>query len=263
MLVVEETILLSKLIKSTQWNSLTKSAVPIKVAPVYSKNKSEDSNSYVVNTMKEIHKKVEEAEQRANDILLHAQMEREDTLKYIEQQKNNWLQEKEELKKLAFEQGRNEGYELGKVEGREQYQRLIEEANNIILLSKKEYNEKVDSVEETMLALSIMVAEKILGRKLKDDPTLFLDVVKNAIKEVKEKAEIKVLVHPINYPLLIENKQMLQTLTNNNQDLLIFMDSDLTEESCWIDSSAGRLDASIDTQLTEIKEKILQLSLER
>ncbi|MDX5476589.1 MAG: flagellar assembly protein FliH [Bacillaceae bacterium] len=254
---------MSRLIKSTQWRSLTKTAVPIKVAPVFSRNNSDDSKDYVTNTLQEIHKKVEEAERQANDILKHAHKEKENAYKYLEQQKNNWLQEKEELKKLAFEQGRNDGYELGKAEGRELYQQIIEEANNTILLAKKEYNAKLNSTEETMLALSIKVAEKILGRKLDDEPTLFLDVVKNAIKEVKEKVEIKIFVHPSKYPLLIENKHVLQTLTNNNQDLLIFMDSDLTEGACWIDSSAGRLDASIDTQLTEIKEKILQLSLER
>ena len=242
-------------------SSITTSAVPIKVTPVF--NSTTENKDYVATTIQEINKKIEEAEKQANEILSHAHSEIELSLKSLEQQKNKWLVEKEDLKKIAFEQGRNEGYELGKAEGRELYHQLIEDANNTIFLAKKEFNEKLDSTEETMLALSIMVAEKILGRKLDDEPTLFLDVVKNAIKEVKEKAEIKIFVHPSQYPLLVENKHVLQTLTNNNQDLLIFMDSDLSEYACWIDSSAGRLDASIDTQLSEIKEKILQLSLER
>ena len=254
---------MSRLIKSAQWSNSTKSAVPIKVAPVFTQNVIDDSNDYITNTLQEIHKKVEEAESQANEILTHALTEKEKVMNELKHQKNNWLHEKEELKKQAFDQGRKDGYELGKAEGKEHYLQLIEQANENIFLAKSEFNKKLDSLEETVLSVGMVVAEKILGRKLEEEPTIFLDVVKNAIKEVKEKSEIKIFVHPNNYPLILENKQLLQTLTNNNQDLIIFMDSDLKEGACWIDSSAGRLDASIDTQLTEIKEKLLQLSLER
>ncbi|WP_157842729.1 MULTISPECIES: flagellar assembly protein FliH [Bacillus] len=254
---------MSKLIKSTQLSGNPSTSVSIKVAPVFKQNEGIDYKDYASFTIDEINKKVIEAEQHAKKIVQDAQVEKERALEQIEIEKENWVVEKEELRKQAFIEGRKEGYELGKAEGRETYQQLIEEVNKTILLAKKEYNEKLQSTETTVLELSIFVAEKIIGLKLENDPTTFIDLVKNAIKEVKEKTEIKIFVHPTNYPLLIENKHLLQTLTNNNQDLLIFMDSDLSEEACWIDSSAGRLDASIETQLTEIKEKLLQLSIER
>ncbi len=49
------------------------------------------------------------------------------------------------------------------------------------------------------------VAEKILGCALEAAPSSFTKLVETALKEVKEKEEIRIYVSPKQYPYLLQN----------------------------------------------------------
>ena len=63
----------------------------------------------------------------------------------------------------------------------------------------------------------------------------------------------------LHYEELLSKKEELMTIFSNVVNLFIYPDSDLSEDSCLIESSSGRIDASIDTQLSEIKVKLTEL----
>ena len=62
----------------------------------------------------------------------------------------------------------------------------------------------------------------------------------------------------INMNFLLSKKEELLSIFPQDTNLVIYPDSDLSEDSCLIESPSGRIDARIDTQLTEIKMNLIE-----
>lgn len=104
-----------------------------------------------------------------------------------------------------------------------------------------------------------LLRQKIIQCSLLDKPESFVGLVKKAIKEAKDSQEIQVHVNPIYYEFLMKEKQELETVFPKKVQLYIYPDAGLNEDACFIESENGRIDASISSQLTELKEKLLDL----
>ncbi len=202
---------------------------------------------------------IQEAHRKAENVLSSAKLELEKTLEEIGNQKQKWDSEKQELQVLAKEEGYSYGLAEGKQEGLEQYKILIAEAREIIDLSKREYRTLIDSSEETILKIGLRVAKKIINKELDENNEAFLLIVRKAIKEVSEYTEIQIHVHPRHFELLLNQKEELRNLFNKDIGLTIYPNEELQETGCVIESSFGRIDASVDSQLIEIKHKLLSL----
>lgn len=202
---------------------------------------------------------IQEAERKAEQILLSAQSDLDNTLIEIENKRMQWDTERQHLQTLAKEEGFTIGLQEGRKEGLEQYKNHIAEARDIINLSQKEYHSLIDYSEETILKIGIKVAEKILSKQLDEKAEDFLLIVRKAIKEVSEYSQIQIYVHPRYFELLLNQKEELKNLYNKDTDISIFPNEDLPETGCMIESSFGRIDASVDSQLIEIKNKLLSL----
>src|SRR5690625_3538864 len=177
--------------------------------------------------------------------------------KQIEQEKLAWEKEKEQLMQQAREQGFKAGFSEGKKQSLEKYKEQIQHINQLAELAEKDYQKTVEESTDTILQLSIHVAEKILDQALVDDPSLFKSVVNSALASINSHEEIAVYVHPNYYELLHQRKNELQQSVHGQATIKIYIDHDLDEKSCKIEHPFGQIDASIDTQLKEI-HKILK-----
>lgn len=203
---------------------------------------------------------LEKAQMEAAQLKEEAIASREALLQEIEQERLNWENEKklliEETRKQAYE----EGLLLGKAEGLEQYNDLLKEANQIVELAKQDYEQHLEQAEITILHLAIRSAEKILSHQLAEAPEHFVGIVKGVIKEVKEFDTVQLRVHPTYYEYVMNHKEELQTLlTSPTAAMYVYPDEEMKETSCIVESPFGRIDASIDSQLMELKEKLLEI----
>ena len=71
-------------------------------------------------------------------------------------------------------------------------------------------------------------------------------------------SETQIHVHPNQYEFLLSKKEEILSIFTQDTNLVIYPDSDLSEGSCLIESPTGRIDAGIDTQLTEIKNALIE-----
>jgi len=159
----------------------------------------------------------------------------------------------------AQQEGFSAGYEEGRQAGFNDTREFIENAKEIVNLSKHDYIKRVESGERTILTLALKVAEKIIGESLTGESEQFLPIVKRALKEAREYREIQLHVHPDHYEFLLSQKEDLIRIFPKETELYIFPDIDLTAQSCIIESANGRIDASVDQQLDEIKRKLFDL----
>lgn len=215
------------------------------------------SNEESITANKEIllHNANEEAETIISEAKLYAQSIKDD----IDREKAEWEEKKIQLYNEAKQKGFGDGLEEGRKQGYEEMTGLISEARKVVDLSKIDYRQKIESSESTILDLALKVAETIIGHAIEENQEYFLSVVKRAIKEAREYKEIQLHIHPNHYEFLLSQKEDLLKMFPKEAELYIYPDEDLLENGCVIESGNGRIDATVDTQLQEIKQKLFEL----
>ncbi len=254
-------ILLSRLIKSYSTISKDKEERVIKLQPLFSIETDVDESPETINLklIDEAKRLLQEAKERAEQIILGAQANLQETNDTITKLKNEWDQEKLNLTEIARDEGYQAGFLQGEKDANEQYSKILQVAKLTVEKSKLDFIEQVEQSEEVILRLGIKVAEKVLKAKIDENKEVFLQIVKHAIKEVKDYTDINVIVHPSMYELVLSQKDELRALLNSENNLFIYPNEELKESDCVIESSFGRIDASIDSQLAELKAKLLEL----
>ncbi|MFC4320183.1 flagellar assembly protein FliH [Litchfieldia salsa] len=205
---------------------------------------------------------VNKAKAQADTILARAEEEYQQHKEHLQNEKSLWVEEKKRLIEEAKKEGFEAGYIQGQQAGFEEYQRAIFLGNEIVNQAKADSLSHIDTAEELILALSLKISEKIIGQHLENDQSSFISLVKNGIKEVKEHSQISISVNPEYFQLLLNNKEELMTIMNKSSDIYIYANHEIEKNGCIIESSFGRVDASVDSQLGEIKEKLLSLLME-
>ncbi|MGM9956219.1 MAG: FliH/SctL family protein, partial [Peribacillus sp.] len=117
----------------------------------------------------------------------------------------------------------------------------------------------LESSESVILDIALNVAKKIIGQQLEAKEETFLSLVKGAIKEAREYREVQVHIHPSRYQSILSHKDEMIAIFPKEAELYIYPDDELDESSCIIESENGRIDASVDSQLLEIKAKLSEL----
>ncbi|MFJ7976399.1 flagellar assembly protein FliH [Peribacillus sp. NPDC096379] len=207
-----------------------------------------------------ITEQIEDAKREAKALIKEAETKAGQILQEIEQAKEYWENhEKAEHMKQAYDSGFAEGVQTGRSSGYEEWIDKINQAKEIANSSKEEYVKYINSSEAMILELAIAVAEKIIDQKLKESSEAFLSIVKRTIKEARNYREIQLHINPVHYEEIIEQKEDLQAMFTKETALIIYPDPELSEDSCLIESANGRIDASVDSQLREIKDKLVDL----
>jgi flagellar assembly protein FliH len=163
----------------------------------------------------------------------------------------------EELKQQAFQSGYEDGYKEGISEASKQYEETLESARKIVETTEVEKIKRIEASEETIIDLSIGIAKKIVSDTLQANGDAWFKLVRDAINEVKEKGEIKLFVHPNQFYLTNEFRADFEA--HSQMVVSVYPDGNLKENQCLIDTKNGLIDASIDTQLEVLREKLIEV----
>jgi flagellar assembly protein FliH len=205
---------------------------------------------------------MQEVNGRARSIIEQAESEKKRIMEEAAAWQADWEQEKERVRLEAYQAA----FEQGAVEGRQSGYRdmssLIDEAKSAVDSSKVEYTKNVERSEQTILDLALVCAEKILRTELEENDELFMSIVKSAIKEVREQKEVQIHVHPARYSFVVSQKDEIEALFPGGVNCYIFPNEEAKEEACFIETASGRIDASIDVQLQQLRKTLFDV-LER
>ena len=200
-----------------------------------------------------------DAQNQANNLLEDAKKQVEHFYLEMEQNKELFEQEKQIALEAAQEQGFQLGLDQGKESGLAQYTDEINKAKEVIDLAKKDYNQIIQSSDRQILEIGLKVAQKIIGYQLDESNEAYLSIVKRVLKETREYDEVQLHVHPNMYGFILSAKEELMTIFPKEVSFYIFPNEDLNETDVFIEYAGGRIDAGIDSQLAEIKYKLMEL----
>ncbi|MDP4105925.1 MAG: flagellar assembly protein FliH [Bacillota bacterium] len=250
---------MSKIIKS-QWAQAIydeQKIISIKVLEsMKDSNALSEMNFHIAAKQKEL---LSEAYSQAEMIVKEAEFQAKSIRDQIMEEKSAWEQEKARLIENAKDEGFSQGFNDGVIQGHKEYHEKILFAQEVIHTSKKEYESHIAQADKTILKIGISAAEKILGQKLSESEDCFGAIVKRALKEARESREVQLHVHPCHFDFLLSRKEELAVIFPTETSIYIYPNDELTENSLFIESTNGRIDASIDSQLEELKRKLLEL----
>jgi flagellar assembly protein FliH len=202
---------------------------------------------------------ISEARRKAEKIVSGAFEERDRIHYQIQQEKDNWLTQREKQFKEAYDAGFQKGEEEGMKKGYQEYARRLIEAERIIEWNKQEYYSYLEKAQQVIVSLAIASAEKIIGKKIIDEPETFTSIVKRALKEVRQLPEVQIHCHPSRYFNLMENKEEIESAFPANVQCFIYANDDLGEDECYIETNQGRIIVSMNSQLAELKLKLFEV----
>jgi flagellar assembly protein FliH len=180
----------------------------------------------------------------------------------IEKEKENWMEEKKKWIKAAEKEGYEAGFSRGREESLQEFSNLTEQANAITESALKDYNKTIEKSEEKILDLAIHTASRIMKQQIDKDPSSFLPILKAAIKELKDQRIITIYLHPKHYHTVMEQKDELVHILEDDMKLSIYVDENLTVNGCLIHHPFGQIDAGVDTQLEQIRKALFEIAME-
>lgn len=170
-----------------------------------------------------------------------------------------WEQEKQALQQQAYEEGFQVGYEEGRNKSISDMEESVKTANEVTVHSKENAQKYLESQERIILEIGLRTAERILGHTLESDEEAFLSIVKRGLKEAREMKEVKLYVSVPHFELISSNRAELASIFPPDVPFLIFANDDFDVNDCMIETNQGRIVVSVDEQLNELKEKLVEM----
>lgn len=173
----------------------------------------------------------------------------------IEEARKKGEQEYEAVKQQAYE----EGFAKGEQDGLEKFKTDAAEAlSSLETLASSSFDTKkniIDSATLDIVELVSAIAEKVCHTSF--DSKILYSITVDAIKELKEKENITIIVNPE----LVEN---INSLTGNLkeefnklQSIKIIEDSSVSPDGVIVETLSSRLDSRVSTRIAEITQKML------
>lgn len=194
-----------------------------------------------------------EAEQNAREIIQKAQ---EDASKIREQA----LAESDKTRKDAEKEGRTSGLEKGFAEGKAEVSRLIERTHKIFEAVMNRREEILSGTEQQIVELVILMTRKVVKIISENQRQVVMANVLQALKKVKGRGDVTIRVNFQDVKLTSEHIQDFIKQVENIKGITVAEDSTVDKGGCVVETDFGAIDARISSQLTELENKILEIS---
>ncbi|MFS0656024.1 flagellar assembly protein FliH [Bacillus sp. 179-C3.3 HS] len=222
------------------------------------KRDREEEEEELVNETEASQLLLSDAEDQASRILEQANSQLEQTIAEIDQRRADFEAERMQLIEEAKQTGYQEGFQKGEADAKKEYQSILDKGNEIVSLAKQDYEAKIESSAETIVELAFELAKRVWSAA-DDTKDQFLALVKQVISEVKEYDDISIYVDPDHYMHVMDYKDELIRILQKDTHLAIYSDDKASKGTCYVVTSFGKVEASVDTQMNQLKEKLLEV----
>ncbi len=145
----------------------------------------------------------------------------------------------------AFDRGFREGEAAGAARAQQQFQAAVRAfAEAAAGLAGYKPSLRAEA-EREMVALALAVARKIVRRELSIDPDVVLALVKACLQEIRNAEVYRLRLHPQDVQAVAAHLQQ--------HHIEVIPDAAVGRGGAVFETSQGRLDARVDTQLAEIE----------
>ena len=158
---------------------------------------------------------------------------------------------------LAEQEAHNNGVSEGIKRGRELQKnealQTIKALTNIITEISKLKKNILENAEEQIIQLSLAIAEKVLHFEVTTNRKVIQNVLKEAIKNIVDRENMKVRVHSQDFQYMMEIKSDFLQNFDGIKNIVFEEDDSIQRGGAIIETAFGEVDARLDQQFNEIK----------
>lgn len=194
-----------------------------------------------------------DAENEASSIISQAKSEAEKILSDANSEK---MRIQDEAQKEGFDAGHSQGYEKGESE----VNRLIERMHKILEAVMQRREEILQDTESQIVELVILTSRKVVKILSENQKNVIMANVMSALKKVKTRGNVTLRVNIEDLKLTSSHTQEFIQHVENVNGITVLEDSSVEKGGCIVETDFGAIDARISSQLTELENKILEVS---
>jgi flagellar assembly protein FliH len=166
----------------------------------------------------------------------------------------------ENERKEAEERGRLAGREAGFTEGRDEVTRLVERTQTVLERAQDKRAEILAETEQQIIDLVLLISRKVIKIISENQRNVVISNVVQALRKVKGRGNIIIKVNMLDIKLTTEHRKEFIALVEGAKSVQIVEDSTIDPGGCIIETDFGEIDARISSQLTELEQKILEIT---
>lgn len=194
-----------------------------------------------------------QAEDQANEILSKARAEAEQIIADAEAKKA-------QLESEANQSGYEAGYKKGYDDGVAEVNRLIERMHKMVESVMQRREEILSETESQIVELVILMARKVIKILSESQKQVVMANTLAALKKVKARGKVTLRVNLEEVKLTTSHIQEFIQHVENIEAIKVLEDSSVEKGGCIVETDFGAIDARISSQLTELENKILEVS---
>lgn len=147
-----------------------------------------------------------------------------------------------------LEKARRDGYAKGREEGNSS---VTEMAIKLTALKEKFYA----TAESEMIKLVMMIAEKIIGRLVRENEEAIKSIVRQAVESsIGERIVVK--MNPEDYKIITASEFEFKDMLDRSKRIAFKEDETISKGGCMVETEVGTIDARLETQLKAIKKAL-------
>ncbi len=158
----------------------------------------------------------------------------------------------QQIEHEAYQRGYQEGRDFARVEAA----KLLEMLKSVAGQSLGEKWRVINSVEENIVNLALEVAEKIISEQITVDHNVVVHVARKAIMIAAEREHIEIRVNPGDLETIKAHKEEFMSLMDGIEKIEIIADRRIKRGGCILETSAGNVDARIQSQLYQVEQTL-------
>ncbi len=165
-----------------------------------------------------------------------------------------------DIKKDAFEQGREEGY----AKGHEEALSIIDEKTRELEMKenelREEYEKKLEDMEPMLVDTITDIYEHIFHISLSSNREIMLNLIHDTVRNVEGGKNYIVHISKNDYEYVSARKDQLTDGLGSTDTVEVIEDLTLTQSECFVEAEGGIYDCGIGTELELLKKELMLLS---
>lgn len=208
--------------------------------------------------------KVKEAAEEAESIMNKARQDAEKSVNEAQSRASDITREAERravsYEKAAFSKGYDEGRDQGFELGQEEVNRLIDRIKRVIQSTIQKRSEVLQEAEAQVIDIVIAITRKVVKTISESHKEVVRRNIKDALAKLRERTEITIRVNTEDLHVLPKYKADFIDKLEEIEGVRILEDSSVDPGGAVIETDFGSIDARIAAQLSEIEQRIKEIT---
>jgi flagellar assembly protein FliH len=167
----------------------------------------------------------------------------------------DWQEHIREREQSAYERGRSDGENALSAQLLQQRNEMVELQNGVVASLRQTVQQVIKETESTLINLALESAKKIIAG-IPVDAEMIEAVVREAVREIEDAAEITIQLHPEDLALLRKHNSPLLNGLPETGPLRFTHSSEVTRGGCIVQTRFGLIDARRETKLEQLRQSL-------